>query len=169
MTEVDATTNSRTEQPAAQPRQRRAGFTLIEIMAVVLIMGLLMAVVGVNIKSQIDKARVATAKAQLTQLESALEFYRMDNARYPNTTQGLQALVEKPSGSPEPRNYPPGGYLKKRDALLDPWGERFQYESPGTHNPHAFDLWSNGADFTPGGSDTGADIGNWDTASLDGA
>jgi len=150
-------------------RQRSAGFTLIEIMAVVLIMGLLMAVVGVNIKTQIDRARVATAKAQITQLESALEFYRMDNARYPTSDQGLQALVDKPSGAPSPKNYPPGGYLKKRDALRDPWDEPFLYQSPGSHNPHAFDLWSNGADFAPGGSDTGADIGNWDADSLDGA
>jgi len=150
-------------------RPRTDGFTLIEIMAVVLIMGLLMAVVGVNIKSQIDRARMATAKAQITQLESALEFYRMDNARYPNTAQGLIALVEKPSGSPEPRNYPPGGYMKKRDALIDPWGEPFQYESPGSHNPHAFDVWSTGADLSPGGSDTGVDVGNWDARTLDGS
>jgi general secretion pathway protein G len=155
--------------PEPGPKRRREGFTLIEIMAVVLIMGLLMAVVGVNIKTQIDRARMATAKAQITQLESALEFYRMDNARYPTTDQGLRALVEKPSGTPAPKNYPPGGYLKKRDALRDPWDELFMYQSPGSHNPHAFDLWSNGADFSPGGTDTGADIGNWDVGSLDGA
>jgi general secretion pathway protein G len=141
---------------------RRRGFTLIEIMAVVLIMGLLMAVVGVNIKGQIDKARLAAARAQITQLESALEFYRMDNGRYPTTEQGLRALVTKPSGDPEPRNYPPGGYLKKADALLDPWGEPFQYANPGTHNTHSFDLWSLGADAAAGGEDGDADIGNWD-------
>jgi general secretion pathway protein G len=148
-----------------QPREacrRRDGFTLIEIMAVVLIMGLLMAVVGVNIKAQIDKARLATAKAQITQLEAALEFYRMDNGRYPNSSQGLDALVNRPGGTPEPRNYPPGGYLKKKDALLDPWSEPFYYESPGSHNPHSFDLWTNGADGQTGGSDGNADIGNWD-------
>ncbi len=152
-----------------RPQQRSrtgggaGGFTLIEIMAVVLIMGLLMAVVGVNIKSQIDKARLQTARAQLTQLESALEFYRMDNGRYPNTEQGLEALVRKPSGDPQPRNYPPGGYLKKSDAINDPWGEPFFYENPGTHNAHAFDIWSYGADFEAGGDGGDADIGNWES------
>jgi general secretion pathway protein G len=150
-------------QQPSEARRRRDGFTLIEIMAVVLIMGLLMAVVGVNIKAQIDKAKLSTAKAQITQLESALEFYRMDNSRYPNSSQGLEALVSKPSGTPEPRNYPPGGYLKKKDALLDPWSEPFNYESPGSHNPHSFDLWSNGADAQTGGIDGDADIGNWDS------
>jgi general secretion pathway protein G len=155
MPEIDVNTPRR-----ASSRDR--GFTLIEIMAVVLIMGLLMAVVGVNIKAQIDKARLATAKAQISQIESALEFYRMDNGRYPTSAQGLDSLVHKPSGTPEPRNYPPGGYLKKSDALLDPWGVPFEYASPGTNNPHSFDLWSNGADQAPGGEEGDADIGNWD-------
>jgi general secretion pathway protein G len=151
-------------QSQAKPRARRrqGAFTLIEIMAVVLIMGLLMAVVGVNIKSQIDKARLQTARAQLIQLESALEFYRMDNGRYPNTEQGLRALVKKPSGDPQPRNYPPGGYLKKSDAINDPWGEPFRYENPGSHNEHSFDIWSFGADFQAGGEGGDGDIGNWE-------
>jgi len=148
---------------SASSRQRDRGFTLIEIMAVVLIMGLLMAVVGVNIKGQIDKAKLTTAKAQITQLENALEFYRMDNARYPSSSQGLDALVRKPSGTPEPRDYPPEGYLKKRDALIDPWGVQFEYASPGTNNPHSFDLWSNGADQAPGGEGGDSDIGNWES------
>jgi general secretion pathway protein G len=149
--------------------RRDAAFTLIEIMAVVLIMGMLMAVVGVNIKAQIDKARLQTAKAQISQLESALEFYRMDNGRYPSTDQGLEALVTMPSGDPAPRNYPPGGYLKKRDAMLDPWGEPFQYANPGTHNPHSFDLWTQGADAAPGGEDGDSDLGNWDSSATEGA
>ena len=142
--------------------EMKSGFTLIEIMAVVLIMGLLMTVVGVNIKAQIDKARLATAKGQITNLESALEFYRMDNGRYPNTDQGLQALVREPTADPKPRNYPPGGYLKKSDGILDPWGEPFKYESPGTNNTHSYDLWTQGADASPGGEGGDADIGNWD-------
>ncbi len=150
-------------------RRRDTGFTLLEIMAVVLIMGMLIAVIGVNIKSQIDKARVQATRAQIVQLESALEFYRMDNGRYPNSSQGLSALVSKPSGSPEPRNYPPGGYIKKRDALMDAWGEEFQYESPGSHNQHGFDLWSMGADAATGGSESEADIGNWDSGPENGA
>jgi general secretion pathway protein G len=139
--------------------RRRAGFTLIEIMAVVIIMGLLMGLVGVAVIGQLEKAERMTAKAQIAQLESALEFYRMDNSRYPTTELGLEALIrEPPSGA---RNYPTGGYLKKKDALLDPWDEPFQYESPGQHNPNTFDLWSQGADGEPGGDDAGADIGNW--------
>ena len=138
-------------------------------MAVVLIMGLLMGVIGVSISNQIDKARSATAKAKITQLESALEFYRMDNGRYPNTAQGLNALVTKPSGDPEPRNYPPGGYLKKSDALIDPWGETFLYESPGSHNAHSFDLWSQGADLSPGGDGADMDVANWEVRSGEGA
>jgi len=143
-------------------RRERSGFTLIEIMAVVLIMGLLMGMVGLQVFAQVDKARVATAKAKIAQLESALEFYRMDNARYPTTDQGLESLLRKPSGAPEPRNYPPEGYVKRVDALADPWGERYRYLSPGQHNPHTFDLWSLGADSSPGGEGADAEFGNWD-------
>jgi general secretion pathway protein G len=142
--------------------QNSAGFTLIEIMAVVLIMGLLVSIVGYNVFAQVDKARVQTARATISQLESALEFYRMDNSRYPSTEQGLEALIDRPTTSPEARNYPPEGYLKKASALRDPWSEPFQYESPGQHNPYSFDLWSLGADGAPGGEGIDADIGNWD-------
>jgi general secretion pathway protein G len=137
------------------------GFSLLEIMAVVVIMGLLMSIIGVSISGQIDKARLATARAQIAQLESALELYRMDNGRYPTTAQGLSALVQKPGDAPQPRNYPRGGYLSKADALLDPWSEPYQYASPGDHNSHGFDLWTQGADQAPGGEDGDSDIGNW--------
>ena len=145
--------------------RRSAGFSLLEIMAVVVIMGLLMSIIGVSISGQIDKARLATAKAQIAQLESALELYRMDNGRYPTTVQGLQALISKPGDAPEPRNYPRGGYLTKKDALLDPWSEPFQYASPGTHNSYGFDLWTLGADQAAGGEEGDSDIGNWDAGS----
>ena len=141
--------------------KRKRGFTLIEIMAVVLIMGLLMSLVGVTVFSQVDRARVTTARAKIAQVESALEFYRLDNSRYPSTEQGLESLVVKPNIAPEPRNYPVGGYMKNADGLADPWGEPFQYQSPGQHNPHSFDLWSLGADASPGGTESDADIGNW--------
>lgn len=156
------------QQPGTAPRER--GFTLIEIMAVVLIMGLLMAVVGVNIKGQIDKARLQTARAQLIQLESALEFYRMDNSRYPTSEQGLMSLVVKPTIEPQPRNFPPGGYLQRGGpaAMEDEWGNKFFYDSPGQHNVHSFDMWSLGADGAPGGEDADADIENWSTESFDG-
>ena len=143
-------------------RRQQGGFTLIEIMAVVVIMGLLMTLVGVAVFQQVDKARVTTAKAKIAQIESALEFYRMDNSRYPTTQQGLASLVTKPTSDPEPRNYPPGGYLKRSDSIQDPWGSVFRYESPGQHNQYSFDLWSLGADQSEGGEELDGDIGNWD-------
>jgi general secretion pathway protein G len=145
--------------PRLRDARRKRGFTLIEIMAVVLIMGLLMGLVGISVFSQVDKARVVTTKAKISQIENALEFFRMDNSRYPTTEEGLEALLEEP---PDARNYPPGGYLQKADALRDPWNEPFQYRSPGEENERTFDVWSLGADRAAGGSDLDADIGNWD-------
>jgi len=139
--------------------QRSAGFTLIEIMAVVLIIGLLSTIVGVSIFAQVDKGRVAAAVAQISNLESVLELYRMDNAHYPTNEQGLDALVNEPDGA---KNYPPGGYLQKRRIPEDPWGNPYEYEQPGQNNDHSFDLWSYGADGKPGGEGVDADIGNWD-------
>ncbi len=144
-----------------RPR-RRAGFSLIEIMAVVVIMALLMSLVGTAVFSQIDKARIETTRAQMKQLESALAFYQMDNGRFPSSEQGLQALVAPPTSGPQPRNYRPGGYLSAKKLPVDAWGEAFGYESPGSNNPESFDIWSLGADSQPGGAETDADIGNWD-------
>ena len=141
--------------------RRSAGFTLIEIMAVVIIMGLLMGLVGVTVFNQVDKARVATARAQMKMLSGALEQFRLDSSRYPTTEQGLISLVEKPTSGPEPRDYPRGGYLRNVEGLVDPWGEPYGYESPGQHNPHFFDLWSLGADQKSGGEEIDTDIGNW--------
>ncbi len=137
---------------------RSAGFTLIEIMAVVVIMGMLMGVLAVGITSQLDNARMQTAKGQITRIEQALEFYQLDNARYPNADQGLDALVNKPSAAPVPRSYNPAGYIKP-DALLDPWDQPFEYRIPGTKNPYSFDIWSIGK----GGDEGGEQIGNWST------
>jgi general secretion pathway protein G len=145
--------------------RRRRGFTLIEIMAVVLIIGLLTTIVGAVVFSQVDSARVTTASTQIKQIEAALDFYRLDNGRYPTTDQGLQALVERPTIAPEPRNYRADGYLSGGSVPFDPWGTDYQYESPGTHNTRGFDLWSLGGDSAPGGDDTDADIGNWSEAS----
>ena len=136
-----------------------AGFTLIEIMAVVLIIGLLSTIVGVSIFAQVDKGRITATSVQIANLESVLELYRMDSARYPSTEQGLDALVNEPEDA---RNYPPGGYLQKRRVPEDPWGNRYEYEQPGQNNPHSFDLWSFGADGKAGGEGVDADIGNWD-------
>lgn len=142
-------------------RARRGGFTLVEIMAVVVIMGLLAGLVGTAVVSNLAKARSETAAAQIKQLESALTFYQMDNGRFPTTDQGLQALVEKPSGAPEPRNYRPGGYLSVTVVPKDPWGADYQYLSPGQHNPQSFDIWTLGADGAPGGEGADRDVGNW--------
>ena len=161
-----------TPERAATEREarRRRGFTLIEIMAVVLIMGMLMGLVGVAVFNQVDKARVQTTKAKMKNLESALEFYRMDNARYPSSEQGLRSLVIKPTTEPEPRNYPPGGYLQRGGpaAMADAWDKDFFYESPGQHHPHSFDMWSLGADGAPGGEDADSDIQNWTQEELGG-
>ena len=147
--------------PAKRTTASTGGFTLIEIMAVVLIIGLLGGIVGVVIFGQVDRARVTTAKAQIKQIESALEFYRLDNGRYPTTEQGLSALVQKPTTAPEPRRWRPEGYLQGGEVPVDPWGEPYQYVRPGTNNVYTFDLWSLGADSAPGGEDVDGDIGNW--------
>ena len=153
---------TRTQATAEAEGRRQRGFTLLEMMAVVMIIGLLMTLIGTQVAAQIDKARRTTTQAKIKQLESALEMYKMDNARYPSTDQGLRALIEKPTGAPEPKRWQPGGYVKG-DMLEDSWQEDFQYASPGTNNTRSFDLWSLGADAAPGGEDTDADLGNWST------
>lgn len=145
-------------QRPRSPSPLESGFTLIEIMAVVLIIGLLSTLVGIAIFPQIDKSRVNAARAQLKMLDAALETYRMDSARFPSTDQGLEALIVEPS---EARNYQPGGYLRERRIPNDPWGNPFQYEAPGQNNPHSYDIWSWGADGQAGGDGIDEDIGNW--------
>jgi len=141
-------------------RSREGAFTLIEIMAVVLIMGFLAGIVGVAVVAQIEKARVTTAKTQIKQLEAALTFYQMENGFFPSTDQGLEALVEKPTSGRVPHSYREGGYLQGRVVPLDPWQYPYQYESPGRIN-RDYDIWSLGADAAPGGTESDADIGNW--------
>jgi len=141
-----------------QSNRHQRGFTLIEIMAVVLIIGLLSTLVGLAIFPQIDRARVSTARTQLAMIDAALEAYRMDNANFPTSEQGLVSLIRPP---PEARNALPGGYLREQRIPEDPWGNPFQYEMPGQHNAHSYDLWSFGADGNPGGEGVDADIGNW--------
>jgi len=133
---------------------------LIEIMAVVLIIGLLSTLVGVSIFQQVDKGRVTATRAQISNLEAVLELYRMDNAHFPTSEEGLDALVSATAGA---RSFPPGGYIKK-GLPDDPWGNDYQYESPGQNNPSSFDLWSYGADGKPGGEGVDGDVGNWSTA-----
>jgi general secretion pathway protein G len=142
-------------------RRREAGFTLIEIMAVVLIIGLLGGIVGAAVFGRIDQARVTTARTQIKQIEAALDFYRMDNGKYPSTDQGLDALVHAPTIEPTPKNYRPEGYLSGGKVPSDPWSNSYKYLSPGQNNPYSFDLWSDGADGAPGGDGTDSDVGNW--------
>jgi general secretion pathway protein G len=137
------------------PRAER-GFTLIEIMVVVIIIGLLAAVVVPQFLGRVDDARVAKAKQDIQALETALTLYKLDNFKYPGTDQGLAALATKPN-DPSVRNWRIGGYLKKVNK--DPWGNDYQYAYPGTHGE--YDLYSLGADGQPGGEGADADIGNW--------
>jgi general secretion pathway protein G len=138
-------------------RERR-GFTLIEVMVVVVILGILAALVVPNIMGRPDEARVTKTRQDLRAIESALELYRLDNFNYPSTDQGLEALVEKPAGAPEVPNWKEGGYLDRLPR--DPWGNPYQYLNPGEHG--AIDLYSFGADGTRGGERMNADIGNWE-------
>lgn len=137
---------------------RQRGFTLIEIMVVVIIIGLLAAVVVPQFLGRVDDARVAKARQDIQSLETALTLYKLDNFRFPSTEQGLKALAEKPN-DPAVRNWRPGGYLKRLNK--DPWGNDYQYASPGTRGE--FDLSSLGADGQTGGEGPDADIGNWAT------
>jgi general secretion pathway protein G len=139
------------------PSARSAGFTLIEIMVVIVILGVLAALVVPQIISRPDEARVAAAKVDIATLTQALKLYRLDNQRYPTAEQGLQALVTKPATAPLPPNWKTGGYL---DHLPnDPWGHPYQYANPGLHGE--IDVYSFGADGQPGGEGFDADIGSW--------
>jgi general secretion pathway protein G len=132
----------------------QSGFTLIEIMVVLVILGLLIAIVAPNIIGRGDEARVTAAGAQMRSIGNALDLYRLDNSHYPSTQQGLEALVSKPSGSPEPRNWNPDGYMPS--VPTDPWGSEYQYVSPGSEG--AYDLYSFGSDGQEGGEGDAADI-----------
>src|SRR5690606_14493929 len=139
-------------------RVRQAGFTLVEILVVVIIIGLLAGIVVPNVMDNLDKANVQKARADFSSLQTALKLYRIDNFTYPTTEQGLEALVTKPSIAPVPRNYKESGYI---DTLnKDPWGNDYQYMSPG--EGHEYDIYSLGADGVSGGEGQNADISVWD-------
>jgi general secretion pathway protein G len=133
------------------------GFTLIEIMVVVVILSILAAVVVPRIIDRPDQARIVKAKQDIRILKNALDLYKLDNYNYPTTDQGLEALIEKPGGSDGPRKWKEGGYIERLPK--DPWGNSYLFLSPGTHG--AIDIYSLGADSQNGGDGIEADIGNW--------
>ncbi|MFK7977620.1 MAG: type II secretion system major pseudopilin GspG [Halioglobus sp.] len=137
--------------------RKAAGFSLVEILVVLVIMGLLMSVVAPRVLDQADEARIKKVYADFKSIETALKIYKLDNYVYPTTEQGLVALVEASSLDPEPRNFKNGGYLEQ--VPEDPWGRPYLYLSPGENGD--VDLYSLGADGLSGGEDQNADIGNW--------
>lgn len=146
-------TRSKHCSPAATSR----GFTLIEIMIVVVIIGILVGLLAPRIMDRPDQARVVAARNDIQAIMSALKLYRLDNASYPSAEQGLLALVKKPETGNIPRNWKPGGYLERLPK--DPWDGEYQYLNPGIHGE--IDIVSFGADRKPGGEGYDADIGTW--------
>jgi general secretion pathway protein G len=145
------------KQKSNKIKRQQSGFTLIEVMVVVVILGILAAVVVPRIMDRPDTARITKAKQDIRTLEGALNLYKLDNFNYPTTDQGLDALVNKPSGSPEPRNYKADGYIQRLPK--DPWGNEYQFLNPGVHG--SVDIYTFGADGAEGGEGVNADIGNW--------
>ena len=137
--------------------KRQEGFTLIEIMVVIVIIGILAALIVPKIMSRPDDARIVAAKQDIGSIMQALKLYKLDNHSYPTTEQGLDALVKKPATPPVPENWKSGGYLEKLP--VDPWGKPYQYLNPGLHGE--IDVFSFGADGMPGGEGNDADIGSW--------
>jgi general secretion pathway protein G len=137
--------------------RQRLGFTLLEVMVVVVILGILASLVVPRIIGRPDEARISAAKQDVASLLQALKLYRLDNQRYPTTEQGLQALTHKPAGTPIPPNWKAGGYIERLPR--DPWGHAYQYLNPGVHGE--IDVYSLGADGKPGGDGVAADIGSW--------
>jgi len=135
------------------------GFTLIEIMVVIVILTLLAVLVGPRIIGRTDDAKIADAKVQVRNIETALKLYKLDNGVFPSSDQGLSALVEKPAAGVIPKNYREGGYLESKQLPKDPWGNDYVYLSPGEHGD--YDLCSYGADGARGGEGKAADICNW--------
>ncbi len=137
---------------------RTRGFTLIEIMVVVVIMGILAALIVPKLMGRTDDARIIAAKQDIATIMQALKLYKLDNQHYPTTDQGLQALIVKPTSGPAADGWKTGGYLEKLPK--DPWGNPYQYLSPGINGE--VDVFSYGADGQPGGTGVDADIGSWE-------
>ncbi|WP_297774245.1 type II secretion system major pseudopilin GspG [uncultured Roseovarius sp.] len=148
---------SRLPLSSARQRASDSGFSLLELMVVVVIMSILALVVMPRIIDRPDQARVARVQSDLAVLSGAVKLYKLDNFRYPSTEQGLRALVEVPTTAPVPQNYASSGYIDRLPE--DPWGSEYQYLQPGVHDE--FDIFTLGADGVAGGSGVDADIGSW--------
>jgi len=136
------------------------GFTLLELVIVIAILGLLAAIIAPKMMGRADDAKITDAKLQIRNLETALKLFKLDNGFYPDTQQGLEALIEKPATGQIPQKYKEGGYLEQKKIPLDPWGNPYIYVSPGLHGD--FDILSYGSDGKEGGTGKDADINNWE-------
>ncbi|MCF8110781.1 MAG: type II secretion system major pseudopilin GspG [Desulfobacteraceae bacterium] len=139
---------------------RRAGFTLIELMVVIVILGILAVYVMPRIMGRPEQARRIKARSDIQAIETALKLYRLDNGKYPATQQGLEALVREPDSGPQPMNWREGGYLEKGRVPKDPWGNEYVYICPGNHDD--YDIMSYAADGEPGGEGDNKDIKSWE-------
>lgn len=144
-------------------RRNDQGFTLIEIMIVIVILGILVWQIAPRIMGKPEEAKRLKAQMDIATLETALKLYRLDNGAYPSTEQGLEALVEAPSVGVLPKKWREGGYLEKGRVPKDPWDGEYVYLSPGLHGD--YDISSYGADGQPGGEGNNQDVNNWDVAS----
>jgi general secretion pathway protein G len=140
--------------------EKMGGFTLIELMVVIVILGILVGIVAPRLMGRPDEAKQLKAKADMQALETALKLYKLDSGMYPSTQQGLDALINKPETGKIPTKWRSGGYLEKKRIPKDPWGNDFVYLSPGLHGD--FDIISYGADGVPGGEAFDQDINNWE-------
>jgi general secretion pathway protein G len=152
--------NNQLKQERENVMKKTDGFTLIEVMVVVMILGILAAIITPRLIGRTDDAKVTQARVQIKNFETSLKLFRMDNGFYPSTDQGLEALITKPATGRIPGHYRKGGYLEKKGITPDPWGNRYVYISPGTGGD--YDIISFGADNESGGEEYDTDISNWD-------
>ncbi len=138
----------------------KSGFTLIELMVVIVILGILAAIIAPRIIGRTDEAKVTEARVQIKNFETSIKLYKLDNGRYPSTEQGLDALIAKPAAGLIPRNWRKGGYLENSRIPMDPWGNPYIYASPGLHGD--YDILSLGGDGARGGEGFDSDVESWD-------